>query len=65
MNKWKLYWVTSDGLEDCFVVAKNSRSAKRIEKDANGFEDQEVTNMKCWLIVNFEIGQKNMIIINI
>ena len=42
MNKWKLYWVTSDGLEDCFVVAKNSRSAKRIEKDANGFEDQEV-----------------------
>ena len=42
MRKWKLYWAASDGLEDCFVVAKNSRSAKRIEKDMNGFEDQDL-----------------------
>ena len=33
MTKWKLYRVASDGLEDCFVVAKNSRSAKKIEKE--------------------------------
>ena len=43
MNKWKLYWVASDGLEDCFVVAKNSRSAAKIEKDMNGFEDDYLT----------------------
>jgi len=34
---WGLYWVASDGFEDCFVVARNSRSAKRIERDTNGF----------------------------
>lgn len=43
MTKWKLYWVASDGYEDCFVVAKNSRSAKRIEKEMNGFEDDDLT----------------------
>lgn len=43
MSKWKLYWVASDGYEDCFVVAKNSRSAKRVEKDMNGFEDEDLT----------------------
>lgn len=32
MSKWKLYWVMSDGEEDCFVVAKNSRSARAVEK---------------------------------
>lgn len=42
MSKWKLYWVASDGFEDCFVVAKNSRSAARIEKDTNGFEDEDL-----------------------
>lgn len=42
MVKWKLYWVASDGCEDCFVVAKNSRSARRIEKDMNGFEDDDL-----------------------
>lgn len=48
MSKWKLYWVSSNGWEDCFVVAKNSRSAKRVEKDMNGFEDDdlEVTRVK-------------------
>lgn len=43
MSKWKLYWVASDGAEDCFVVAKNSLSARRIEKDMNGFEDDDIT----------------------
>ncbi|MEA4849272.1 MAG: hypothetical protein VB106_18725 [Clostridiaceae bacterium] len=42
MSKWKLYWVASDGLEDCLVVAKNSRSARRIEKEMNGFEDEDI-----------------------
>lgn len=43
MSKWKLYWVASDGLEDCFVVAKNSRSAARIEKDMNGFDSEDLS----------------------
>ena len=42
MSKWKLYWVASDGLEDCFVVAKNFRSARRIEKEMNGFDDVDL-----------------------
>lgn len=42
MSKWHLYWVASDGAEDCFVVAKNSLSAKRVEKDMNGFEDGDL-----------------------
>ncbi|GIN08588.1 hypothetical protein J1TS1_27330 [Shouchella clausii] len=37
MAKWKLYWVESDGYEDCFVVAKNSRSARSVEANMNGF----------------------------
>lgn len=36
MSKW-VYGVASERLEDCFVVAKNSMSAKRIEKEKNGF----------------------------
>lgn len=32
MRKWKLYWIISDGEDDCFVVAKNSRSARAVEK---------------------------------
>ncbi|MGF7531589.1 hypothetical protein [Bacillus paralicheniformis] len=36
MTKWKLYWVESDGYEDCFVVAKNSISARSVE--ANMYE---------------------------
>ncbi len=39
---WHLYWVYSDGLEDCFVVARNVRSAKKVECDMNGFESNEV-----------------------
>jgi hypothetical protein len=37
-SKWNLYWVESDGLEDCFVVARNSRSARLVEANMNGFE---------------------------
>jgi hypothetical protein len=39
---WKLYWVKSDGYEDCFVVAKNSRSAASIEIHTNGFESDDI-----------------------
>lgn len=39
---WNLYWVYSDGFEDCFVVARNIRSAIRLERDANGFDQDEV-----------------------
>lgn len=46
MSKWKLYWVASDGYEDCFVIAKNFRSAKRVEKDMNGFEDEDLSVTK-------------------
>jgi len=35
--------VAPDGLEDCFVVAKNSKSSRRIEKEMNGFEDEDIT----------------------
>jgi hypothetical protein len=39
---WNLYWVYSDGLEDCFVVARNIRSAIKVECEMNGFEANEV-----------------------
>lgn len=39
---WNLYWVYSDGLEDCFVVARNIRSAIKVECEMNGFEADEV-----------------------
>jgi hypothetical protein len=42
MSIWKLYWVESDGYEDCFVVAKNSRSAANIEIHMNGFELDDI-----------------------
>jgi hypothetical protein len=29
---WNLHWVTSDGFEDCFVAARNARSARSIVK---------------------------------
>ena len=34
--------MTSDGDEDCFVVARNSRSAQRVEIDYCGFDPGEV-----------------------
>jgi hypothetical protein len=50
MPNWNLYWVESDGLEDCFVVARNSRSARRVEIDMNGFEPKDVQATKIVLI---------------
>jgi hypothetical protein len=41
-NKWQLYWVESDGLEDCFVVARNVRSACSVEIHMNGFDACDV-----------------------
>jgi hypothetical protein len=38
LRHWNLYWVESDGYEDCFVVARNSRSACSVESRKNGFE---------------------------
>lgn len=38
---WNLYWVESDGIEDCFVVAKNSRSARSVEYHMNGFDFED------------------------
>lgn len=35
---WNLYWVSYDGEEDCFTVARNSRSARRVDADYCGFE---------------------------
>lgn len=37
MANWKLFWVESNGYENCFIVAENSQSAKRIERKRNGF----------------------------
>ena len=38
MSIWKLYWVMSDGYEDCFVVAKNSISARHVDASMNGMD---------------------------
>lgn len=46
MAKWKLYWVESDGYEDCFVVAKNSRSAKSVEINMNGFDASDINALR-------------------
>lgn len=43
---WNLYWVSSDGFEDCFVIAKNARSARSIEYHMNGFDYSEVKATK-------------------
>lgn len=37
-SKWKLYYVESDGYKDCFIVAKNKRSAIKVDRDMNDFE---------------------------
>lgn len=41
-ERWSLYWVVSDGFEDCFVAARNSRSACSVEVHMNGFDLDEV-----------------------
>jgi hypothetical protein len=45
-SQWNLYWVESDGIEDCFVVARNSRSACRVEIEENGFDVGDVRATK-------------------
>ena len=56
MPKWKLYWVESDGYEDCFVVAKNSRSAKSVEIQMNDFYSTDVVVTRILEIPdNFEV----------
>jgi hypothetical protein len=39
---WNLYWASSDGDEDCFIVARNSRSAQRVDVEYCGFEQGDV-----------------------
>ena len=39
---WNLYWASSDGDEDCFIVARNSRSAQRVDVEYCGFERGDV-----------------------
>lgn len=45
-KRWYLYWVESDGVEDCFVVARTIRSARSIECHTNGFEFSETKATK-------------------
>jgi len=39
---WNLYWAISDGEEDCFIIARNSRSAQRVDVEYCGFESGDV-----------------------
>ncbi len=44
MSIWKLYWVrTPYPIEDCFVVAKNSRQAAHLEESGSGFDSGDAT----------------------
>ena len=38
---WNLYWVAYDGDEDCFVVAKNSRSARCYDASFCGYDAKD------------------------
>ncbi len=46
LQGWHLYWVESDGVEDCFVVARNKRSACSVEIHMNGFDPAEVNAVR-------------------
>lgn len=41
-ERWSLYWVASDGFEDCFIAARNPRSACSVDTHMNGFDFDEV-----------------------
>lgn len=41
-QRWGLYWVSSDGDEDCFVVARNSRSAAKVDAEYCGFDTSDL-----------------------
>lgn len=45
-ERWSLYWLSSDGEEDCFVVARNTRSAAKVDEDYCGFEHGYVAASK-------------------
>jgi hypothetical protein len=51
MAKWKLYWVTTNhGPEDCFIVAKNARSAaayeeRQMDADPGEFQAERVADI--------------------
>jgi hypothetical protein len=49
---WNLYWVESDGEEDCFVVARNGRSARSVEVHMNGFDIDSLNAIKIMQIPN-------------
>lgn len=51
-KKWHLYWVESDGMEDCFVVARNKRSACSVEIHMNGFDRSEVQATRILTVSN-------------
>ncbi len=40
---WNLYWISYDGDEDCFVIAKNSRSAKCYDASFCGYDPRHST----------------------
>lgn len=40
---WNLYWIAYDGDEDCFVVAKNSRSARCYDASFCGYDPKDST----------------------
>ena len=42
LSNWNLYWVMSDSEDDCFVVAKTSRSAKSVEFHTCGLDWSEL-----------------------
>ena len=42
MSRWNLYWVECPSPdENCFVVARNSRSAAKHEEDSSGFDPKD------------------------
>lgn len=40
-SRWNLYWVGYDGEEDCFVIARNSRSAGCYDASCCGYDSQD------------------------
>ena len=43
---FSLYWIIADGAEDCFVVARNSRSALLLEANYSGFDPAELSAVR-------------------
>lgn len=45
-DRWCLYWVAYDGEEDCFVVARNSKSAAVFDADFCGYCADDAISLK-------------------